>query len=68
VQQVQANAVFAEIAPQVSQELKRRGWHFYTFIGANCARLMCSWSTTYEVVDAFLDDARDAVKAYGEKW
>lgn len=64
VQPVQANAVFAEIAPQVTQELKRRGWHFYTFIGANCARLMCSWATTYATVDAFLNDAREAAAAY----
>ncbi|PTY05982.1 threonine aldolase [Verrucomicrobia bacterium LW23] len=65
VQPVEANAVFAEIPGPVTQELRRRGWYFYTFIGASCARLMCSWATTYAIVDEFLADAAAASASYG---
>jgi threonine aldolase len=40
----------------VIDALHARGWHFYTFIGAGGARLMCSWDTTQEDVDDFATD------------
>jgi threonine aldolase len=52
-QPVQANAVFAAIAPGATAELQRE-WPFYTWneeIGE--VRWMCSWDTTAEEVDAF---------------
>jgi len=56
---VQSNAVFATIPGEVVQEMHRRGWKFYTHVGgAGEARLMCSWDTTPEDVDAFAADLR----------
>ncbi len=54
----QANSVFVEMPEEMAEELRRRGWVFYTFIGGG-ARLMCSWDTTPEDVDALLADIRD---------
>lgn len=39
--------------------MRQRGWHFYTFIGAGGARLMCAWEIQPESVDALLADLRD---------
>jgi threonine aldolase len=59
---VEANAVFAEIAPQVQAAVRARGWSFYTFLGKTGCRLMCAWDTAPETVDAF---AADVVAAAG---
>jgi threonine aldolase len=42
-------------------ELYRRGWKFYTFIGTDGARLMCAWNTTTEAIDELVRDIRDAI-------
>ncbi len=55
----QANSVFVEMPAAMVEALHERGWHFYTFIGCGGARLMCSWDTTDEDVDAFVSDARE---------
>jgi threonine aldolase len=47
---VEANAVFVRLAPQVAQRLQQRGWITYTVAGGT--RLMCSWATTPEEVQA----------------
>ena len=57
---VEANAVFAELPPALAAALQARGWVFYSFIGAHGYRLMCSWDTRAEAIDAFLADARTA--------
>ena len=59
---VQANGIFVELAPPVAQALADRGWSFYRFLGEHGHRLLCSWATTDEKVEAFLDDARRARK------
>jgi threonine aldolase len=52
-QQVQANGVFA-ILPTAAADAVRPTWPFYTWDpGTGEARLMCSWDTTAEEVDAF---------------
>ena len=56
----QANAVFVNMPNEVIATLRDKGWKFYTFIGAGGVRLMCSWDTTDDDVDAFLTDARTA--------
>ncbi len=57
---VQSNAVFAKIPDAVVGEMHRRGWRFYTRIGGwEESRLMCSWDTTPEDVDAFAADLRE---------
>ncbi len=51
----QANAVFVDMPPALADALRRRGWHFYTFIG-NAARFMCAWNTTETDVAALVAD------------
>jgi len=56
---VQSNVVFARIPQPIVQGMYERGWKFYTHVGeADEARLMCSWDTTPEDVDAFAGDLR----------
>ncbi|WP_298437024.1 low specificity L-threonine aldolase [Geobacter sp.] len=55
----QANSVFVEAAPSILGGLRKRGWHFYTFIGSGGARFMCSWETSDEDVEALLTDFRE---------
>ncbi len=55
----QANAVFIDMPPALNTALHKRGWHFYTLYGDRDARLMCSWDTTEEDVDAFAADLRE---------
>ena len=61
--QVEANAVFAEIEPAVQDELRKKGWQFYTFIGAGGCRLMCAWDTLPETVDRFAADLAEVAGA-----
>jgi len=54
---VQTNAVFAKFPSRVIQGLHQRGWRFYTgVVTPDESRLMCSWDTTPEDVDAFVAD------------
>ncbi|MBK8477584.1 MAG: threonine aldolase, partial [Opitutaceae bacterium] len=57
---VEANAVFVDLPPALAASLRARGWSFYSFIGAHGYRLMCSWDSRPETIDAFLADARVA--------
>lgn len=60
---VESNAVFARIPPAAEQRLHERGWRFYTgVVTPNESRLMCSWDTTPEDVDAFVADLREAMR------
>ena len=55
-----ANVVFAMLPAATVAGLRARGWEFYTDVGPDgAARLMCSWDTTPEDVDAFLHDAAE---------
>jgi len=58
----QANSVFVKLPPQAADRLAAKGWHFYTFIGAGGARLMCSWSTTEEMIESFVQDLKECLK------
>jgi threonine aldolase len=52
---VESNAVFATFPPAVEHQLRGAGWKFYTgVITPDEARLMCSWDTGPEDVDAFV--------------
>ena len=53
---VEANAVFARLPAAMKEGLKTAGWKFYSFIGGG-SRLMCSWQTTEDDVNAFVADA-----------
>jgi threonine aldolase len=55
-QPVQANGVFALLPAGATAQLQRE-WHFYTWDEATGeVRLMCSWDTTTDEVDAFAAD------------
>ncbi|MFO7298003.1 MAG: low specificity L-threonine aldolase [Pseudomonadota bacterium] len=60
---VEANAVFADIPPELQRALREKGWHFYTFLGETGCRLMCAWDTEPETVDQFLTDLREAANS-----
>jgi threonine aldolase len=57
----EANSVFLQLPPEALEGLRRKGWHFYTFIGTGGARFMCSWETTEEDVAALVGDMREVV-------
>jgi len=55
---VESNAVFARIPLAMENQLRERGWRFYTgVVTPDEARLMCSWDTAEGDVDAFVADA-----------
>ena len=54
----QANAVFVQLPQPVIDALHAQGWWFYSFIGQGGCRLMCSWDTSEEDVNAFLQDLK----------
>ncbi len=63
---VQSNAVFAQMPKTLVEGLHERGWKFYTGVGGwDESRLMCSWDTTPEDVDAFAADLRELAMAAG---
>ncbi|KAI9021854.1 aromatic amino acid beta-eliminating lyase/threonine aldolase [Hyaloraphidium curvatum] len=63
VQPTKANAVFARLPQDVIQPLQEE-FHFYTWDeDKHIVRLMCSWDTTEDEVDAFLRSVREAVGA-----
>jgi threonine aldolase len=53
---VQTNTVFARLPDAVTQGMYQRGWKYYTHVSPDSARLMCSWDTSPEDVDAFAAD------------
>jgi threonine aldolase len=58
----EGNAVFVKMPNPILTQLHERGWRFYTHVGpSRGARLMCSWDTTEEDVDRFVQDVRAAV-------
>jgi threonine aldolase len=57
----QANAVFAELPRKAIEALWAKGWMFYTFIGQGGCRLMCSWDTHVEDVDALVTDLKQVL-------
>jgi len=58
---VQANGVFLTAPPAVLDELRRRGWRFYTFIGGG-ARFMFAWDAQVERVDELAADLHEACR------
>jgi threonine aldolase len=52
---VEANAVFIELDVAVADAMAAAGWHFHR-MGEAGYRLMCSWATRPEDLDAFVRD------------
>ncbi|MBW3653611.1 MAG: low specificity L-threonine aldolase [Actinobacteria bacterium] len=62
-QPVQANAIFAVLPPGATAPLQQ-DWPFYTWDAATGeVRLVCSWDTTPDEVDAFAADLLQACRA-----
>jgi threonine aldolase len=61
-QPVEANAVFLEAADEIFEQLRARGWKFYTFIGG-AARFMFSWDSDLRRVDALVHDLKECAAA-----
>jgi threonine aldolase len=57
---VEANAVFLLAPEEILNDIRKCGWHFYTFIGG-AARFMFSWDTDPDRIDAFCRDLRQCV-------
>jgi threonine aldolase len=57
---VEANGVFVDLPLPMIAALRARGHRFYEFVGATGVRLMMSWDTTPEIVDALAADMREA--------
>ncbi len=55
---VEVNIVFPRLPAKTIEGLKADGFQFYERGGENVVRLVCSFATTEEDVDAFLDAAR----------
>lgn len=60
---VQANGVFVALPPEVDAHLHQKGHGYYPFgdADAGLSRLMCSFDTQPEEVDALVDDVREAL-------
>ena len=60
---VESNGVFAKIPSRVVDGLHQRGWKFYTgVVTPDESRLMCSWDTTPDDVDAFAKDVGELAR------
>jgi threonine aldolase len=54
---VDANAVFILAPESVLENLRQRGWRFYTFIGG-AARFMFAWDSELSRIDELVRDLR----------
>ena len=52
---VDANAVFILAADPILENLRQRGWRFYTFIGG-AARFMFAWDSDFKRIDELVRD------------
>jgi len=59
---VEANAMFLQAPAALLENLRERGWSFYTFIGGG-ARFMFAWDSDPARVDALAADIRAASEA-----
>ena len=54
---VQSSALFLRLRDPLVAGLRERGWQFYKFLEPDIYRLMCSWATTDDQIDQFVQDA-----------
>ncbi len=57
----QANSVFVRMPLAVIEKLHAGGWHFYSFIGEEGIRLMCSWNTKEEDIREFIAEIKNSI-------
>ena len=53
-----ANTVFLNASDEILENLRAKGWRFYTFIGG-AARIMFAWDSDLKRVDALLADLEE---------
>jgi threonine aldolase len=58
----QANSLFLDLPRDAVTAMRRRGWRFYTFIGAGGVRLMCSWCCEEEAAEELAEDLRQVLR------
>lgn len=56
INEVQANGVLVDLGETLADQMRELGWHFYDLFNPGESRLMCSWATAQQDLDAFLDD------------
>ena len=54
---VESSALFLRLPDPLVACLRERGWQFYKFLEPDIYRLMCSWATTDDQIDQFVQDA-----------
>lgn len=59
----EANGVFVRLPEAVIQQLRDKDWLFYSFIGAEGVRFMCSWASTQARIDQLVEDVQTAIAA-----
>ncbi|MEM9542784.1 MAG: low specificity L-threonine aldolase [Cyanobacteria bacterium P01_E01_bin.42] len=57
----EANAIFVNLPDRVIHFLRAKDWHFYTFMGVDGVRIMCSWNTTRSRMEELVADIRAAI-------
>ncbi len=55
----QANAVFVDMPSEWFEALHDKGWVFHSFLGDGASRLMCSWDTSEEDIEAIVGDLKN---------
>jgi len=50
----EANALFLRLPNEQAERMHAAGWHFYNFFEPGLYRLMCSWATTENDLEAFV--------------
>ncbi|MCU0526097.1 MAG: low specificity L-threonine aldolase [Elainella sp. Prado103] len=63
----QANGVFVQLPEPAIEALRAEGWLFYTFIGTEGVRFMCSWATTRARIDQLVQAVQQVMKAQVER-
>lgn len=56
---VQSNSVFIEAPSHIMEELKKRDWIFYSFIGLGGGRFVFSWNSSKQRVDRLISDLKN---------
>jgi threonine aldolase len=54
---IEVNAVFVNMPPATAEAMFAVGWHFHALADAGY-RLMCSWATTVDDIEALVQDLR----------
>lgn len=61
----QANAVFVALPDGVADAMRERGWRFYDDVGPAGSRLMCSWDTQTDDIEALVAALSDELQEQG---